>query len=226
MKSFLYLILVFFTFTSCSICPSENEFIGKYYSQKEGIENYIEIKKNGEFNHFYSKGELILKHSGTCKKSENGYCWLEFNEWKNFKEKGEKFEILGNQILFINGKYLDHSPDGETLSSFVKREKKAFIVGNGNDVIVTLKIEENENIEKIEFSSNNNLETINKKQINSNNVFIYKFKNIGEGTFKTCIYKLNDTICSENYVERGYEPKIKFQKDSLIVTDYFGTEYK
>lgn len=226
MKSFLYLILVFLTFTSCSICPSENEFIGKYYSQKEGIENYIEIKKNGEFNHFYSKGELILKHSGTWKKSENGYCWLEFNEWKNFKEKGEKFEILGNQILFINGKYLDHSPDGETLSSFVKREKKAFIVGNGNDVIVTLKIEENENIEKIEFSSNNNLETINKKQINSNNVFIYKFKNIGEGTFKTCIYKLNDTICSENYVERGYEPKIKFQKDSLIVTDYFGTEYK
>ena len=226
MKSFLYLILVFLTFTSCSICPSENEFIGKYYSQKEGIENYIEIKKNGEFNHFYSKGELILKHSGTWKKSENGYCCLEFNEWKNFEEKGGKFEILGNQILFINGKYLDHSPDGETLSSFVKREKKAFIVGNGNDVIVTLKIEENENIEKIEFSSNNNLETINKKQINSNNVFIYKFKNIGEGTFKTCIYKLNDTICSENYVERGYEPKIKFQKDSLIVTDYFGTEYK
>ncbi|WP_298782641.1 hypothetical protein [uncultured Polaribacter sp.] len=222
----LYTILIFLIFASCSICPSENEFIGKYYSQKEGIENYIEIQKNGNFNHFYSKGELTLKHSGTWEKSKNGYCYLEFSEWKNFDEKGEKFEILGNQILYINGKYLDHTPDGETLSSFIKKEKGQLTIGKGNDVIVTLKIEEKNDIEKIEFSSNNSLISISQKELAENNVFIYKFSNKGEGTFKTCIYKLNDTICSEQYVEKGYEPKIKFEKDSLIVADFFGTEYE
>ena len=226
MKNLLYLILVFLTFISCEICPSENEFIGKYYSQKEGIENYIEIKKNGEFTYFYSKGELILKHFGTWEKSKNGYCSLAFNEWKKFDEEGEKFEILGNLILYINGKYLDYSPDGETLSSFVKIENNSLIIGNGNDVIVTLKIEGNEKIKKIEFSSNNNFITINKKELTEKNELIYKFKNEGEGTFKICIYKLNDTICSEQYVEKGYEPKMKFEKDNLIVTDFFGTEYE
>jgi hypothetical protein len=119
MKNLFYIIIFSLTFTGC-YCPSESEFIGKYYSQKEGIENYVEIKKNGNFTHFYSKGQLTLKHSGTWGKSKNGYCFLEFSEWKNFDEKGEKFEIFGNKILFINGKHLDHSPDGETLSSFIK----------------------------------------------------------------------------------------------------------
>jgi hypothetical protein len=121
MKKFYFIILL--SLTSCSSCFSEKEFIGKYYSQKKGIENYVEIKKNGKFTHFYSKGELTLKHSGTWEKNKKGYCYLEFNEWKNFEEKGEKFEILGNQILYLNGKYLDHTPDGGNFSSFLKKEK-------------------------------------------------------------------------------------------------------
>jgi len=121
MKKIVFIILTSLTISSCTSCFSEKEFIGKYYSQEEGIENYVEILKGGKFTHFYSKGKLTLKHSGTWEKNKNGYCGLEFNEWKNFETKGEKFEILGNRILFINGKYLDHSPDGTSLSSFVKR---------------------------------------------------------------------------------------------------------
>lgn len=121
MKKIVLIILISLIISSCSTCLSEKEFNGKYYSQKEGVESYVEIQKDGKFTHFYSKGKLTLKHSGTWKKDKKGYCHLEFNEWKNFEEKGKDFEILGNQILFLNGKYLDHSPDGESLSSFVKR---------------------------------------------------------------------------------------------------------
>ena len=106
-----------------------------------------------------------------------------------------------------------------------EKEKEPLIVGNGNDVVVTLKVDNNKNIEKIEFSSNGNIVTINKTEIIVNNVFIYNFENKGEGTFKTCIYKLNDTICTVSYVERGYTPQMEFVKDSLIFTDFIGLEY-
>jgi|SRR5690606_4233404 len=108
----------------------------------------------------------------------------------------------------------------------INKESKTLTVGNGNDVKVTLKVENNEKVEKIEFSSNGNLISIHKKEINTNNRFIYKFENKGEGTFKTCIYKLNDTICTESYVEQGYEPKLKFENDSLIFTDFIGLKYE
>ena len=107
-----------------------------------------------------------------------------------------------------------------------KKEKEALTVGNGNDVVVTLNVDNNIDIEKIEFSSSGMLVSINKNEIIANNVFIYKFENKGEGTFKTCVYKLNDTICAESYVEQGYAPKIKFVKDSLIFTDFIGLKYE
>ena len=101
-----------------------------------------------------------------------------------------------------------------------KKEKK-LIVGTGNDVVVTLKVADNKNIEEIGFYSNGNSVSIYKKDIISYNIFVYHFDNKGEGTFKTCIYKLNDTICVESYVEQGYSPKMEFVNDSLIITKPF-----
>ena len=102
-----------------------------------------------------------------------------------------------------------------------KTEKLSLCVGDGNDVKVTLNIEENpEDIVKIEFLSNNNIVLVDKKEIEKKDVIIYSFNNKGEGVFKVCVYKLNDTICSENYIEKGYEPKLKLEKDSLIVIDF------
>ena len=119
-----------------------------------------------------------------------------------------KYYILLISIIFIS-------------SCGNKIDKETLTVGSGNDVKVTLKIDNNEDIEKVEFSTNCNLIFINKKEILANKRFIYKFENKGEGTFSTCIYKLGDTICTESYVERGYELKLKFEKDSLIFTDFF-----
>jgi len=105
-------------------------------------------------------------------------------------------------------------------TSKIKKEYKTLTVGDGKDVDVILNVEKNEDIEKIEFSSKGNLIVIKKDRIKTYNQFIYNFENAGEGTFKTCIFKLNDTICTESYVERGYSPKIKFEKDSIVFTDF------
>ncbi len=102
-----------------------------------------------------------------------------------------------------------------------EKENKTLIVGNGDDVAVTLIVDNKENIERIEFSSNENLVSINKKDVVENDIFIYNFENKGEGTFKVCIYKQDDTICTLSYVEQGYAPKIEFVNDSLIFTDFF-----
>jgi hypothetical protein len=99
-------------------------------------------------------------------------------------------------------------------------EKNILTVGNGNDVEVTLKIENKKEIEKIEFYSSGNIESINRKNMESYKKFIYSFENKGEGTFKICIYKANDTICTESYVEKGYSPEIEFVKDSLVFTKF------
>lgn len=122
-----------------------------------------------------------------------------------------KYSLILINILFIT-----------SCGNKIDNKKETLTVGNGDDVKVTLKIDNNENIEKLEFYSNGNLISINKKEIIANKRFVYKFENKGEGTFRTCIYKLNDTICTESYVERGYEAKLKFEKDSLFFTDFIG----
>ncbi|CAL2095122.1 hypothetical protein [Tenacibaculum sp. 190524A02b] len=98
------------------------------------------------------------------------------------------------------------------------RTKGTLVVGSGEDVEVTLRIEDTKNIERIEFSSGKNFVFIGKKDVLTNNIFIYKFKNRGR-TFKTCVYTNIDTICTKSYVEPGYTPEIILIKDSLIITD-------
>ncbi len=107
-----------------------------------------------------------------------------------------------------------------------KEESKILNVGSGNDVTVTLTIKENTNIEKIEFYSGSDSVTIGKKDIELHDEFIYKFENKGEGTFTTCIFKLNDTICAVDYVEEGYRPKMEFVNDSLKMTYFSELNYE
>lgn len=130
------------------------------------------------------------------------------------KEK-MKYHLLLIYTIFIIG-----------CSSKTKKENNILTIGNGDDVEVTLTIKSKKNIKKVEFYSNRNSEFIYKKRIESYSRIIYNFENKGEGTFKICIYKTNDTICTESYVEKGYAPKIEFVKDSLIITDFIGHNYE
>lgn len=111
------------------------------------------------------------------------------------------------------------------ISCATKNEVKSITIGNGNDVVATLNISNKTDISKIEFYSQKDTSIIGKKEILNYDRFIYNFKNPGEGLLKVCIYKLKDTICSENYVEGGYQPEVLFMNDSIIFYSSPSGEY-
>ena len=94
-------------------------------------------------------------------------------------------------------------------------------VGTGNDVTVTLLVSDTKNIQEINFTSDKDSETITITEFETYNSFVYQFENKGEGTFEVCVITEKDTFCSESYVERGYSPELKFEKDSLIYISWF-----
>lgn len=119
-------ILIFFfslTMQSClDLRSCDKELSEKYYCnhEKDSV-NYLELKKNGTYYHYYKKGEVELANEGSWTKSNDGYCKIELKGWKNFNEKGVDYENFMLGLLFVNGDYLDISPDGESSTSFKKK---------------------------------------------------------------------------------------------------------
>lgn len=124
-KKILIVFISILLFQSClNLRTCSQNLSGKYIcNNNPKAINYIEIKDDGTFLHYYKKNNVVLTDEGTWVKSNNGYCEIELSEWKNFNELGEKFETFGNGILWINDKYLDISPDGNSSSSFEKLQK-------------------------------------------------------------------------------------------------------
>lgn len=82
-------------------------------------------------------------------------------------------------------------------------------IGNGKDVIVALEVTDKNDIEKIEFQANGNMEMVTSKDLDQYNIIKYGFNGRGEGTYRVCVYAKSDTICRLDYVEGGYRPKLK-----------------
>ncbi len=102
-----------------SECPEE--VTGKYVCNNDPIAtNYLKLNKDGSFLHYYSKGDKIITDTGKWNKSDNNFCEIEFSNWKSFNELGLDFENYGSGILFVKGKSLDITPDGESNTSFTK----------------------------------------------------------------------------------------------------------
>lgn len=122
-------ILIFFIsillFQSClDLRTCSQNLSGKYIcNNNPNAINYIELKDDGTFFHYYKEDNVVLTDKGNWVKSNDGYCEIELSEWKNFNELGGKFQTYGNGILWINDKYLDISPDGNSSSSFEKLQK-------------------------------------------------------------------------------------------------------
>ena len=124
-KKLLIFFISILLFQSClDLRTCSQDLSGKYICKNNPkAVNYIELKDDGTFLHYYKNGNVVLTDKGTWMKSNDGYCEIELNEWKNFNELGDKFETFGNGILWINDKYLDISPDGNSSSSFEKLQK-------------------------------------------------------------------------------------------------------
>jgi hypothetical protein len=117
----IFLLIIFQSCLDLRTC-SEN-LTGKYICENnQKAENYLLINDDGTFLHYYKENGKTFEDKGTWKKSDNGYCEIEFSNWKNFNELGENYVQFGNGILWISGENLDIGPDGESSTSF-KRDK-------------------------------------------------------------------------------------------------------
>jgi len=126
MKAIKFTICILFTIVLQSCLDLRNcpeNVVGKYIcNNNQNAENYLLLNEDGTFLHFYKENNKTLEDKGTWKKSDNGYCDIEFSNWKNFNEAGANFQEFGNGILCINGNSLDIGPDGESSTSFVKNK--------------------------------------------------------------------------------------------------------
>lgn len=122
-KIFIFFLLLPFIFCSCiNLRSCDSDISGRYICYNdEKATNFLDLNKNGTFFHYYKKDSIESFSKGTWEKSSDGDCRIDFSEWKNFNEDGKQYRVFGNGILFINGNYLDISPDGNSSSSFLKQ---------------------------------------------------------------------------------------------------------
>ena len=123
MKTYKFLIsivVVSIIFNSCSykIC---NISLGRYINKNDqSVINYIDLAKDGTYVHYYRKDTVVLSQDGYWKKSKEDNCIIELENWKSFNEGGEKYEVYGIYLLYLQGDYLNNGPDGNTSTSFKK----------------------------------------------------------------------------------------------------------
>ena len=79
-------------------------------------------------------------------------------------------------------------------------------------LIVTIDIIDDFDIEKITLTSTGGTDEILGNKIENRRKIKLKTTQLGEGTFKICIYTKADTLCSQDsYIEGGYRPKLRLK---------------
>ncbi|MXV38224.1 hypothetical protein GO491_05975 [Flavobacteriaceae bacterium Ap0902] len=89
------------------------------------------------------------------------------------------------------------------------------VIDNGNDVELILDLKDHDGIEKIEFTTRDEITSLNHTQIADYDQIIYNFNILGEDAVSTCIYTDKDTICHAEYVELNYKPHLVFEDNEL-----------
>lgn len=111
-------VLIFFLFLLNSCSPSQ-KYIGKYYCFNiKGAENYLIIKKDNHYIHYFKKDSVVLSQEGRWEFLTDGFERIELIDFNNYNEKGANFIMIKNHILIKQGDYLNNGFDGNTYSSF------------------------------------------------------------------------------------------------------------
>jgi hypothetical protein len=121
---FLALVLLFILQGCLDLrpCPKKKlDIVARYYSYNNARAlNWLDLKKDGTFSHYYKEDTIQLSHHGTWNQSKKNGCLIEFDSWKTFNEDGKNYQKYGNGLLWISYNYLDIGPDGESSTSFEK----------------------------------------------------------------------------------------------------------
>lgn len=122
MKKLIFILFFFLglSVASCQICNEKP--LGRYYcSNFNNAENYIEFKDDGTYYHFFKNDSIELANSGEWHIRKDNNCIIELYDYKNFNDEGSNYEDFGIYLLWINNDYLDNSPDGESSTSFKRK---------------------------------------------------------------------------------------------------------
>jgi len=122
MKKYFLMLLLGCIIQGClDLRNCSSDIKGRYYCyNNEKAINWLDIKKDGTFSHYYKEDTLNFSHHGTWKMREKSNCVIEFDSWKSFNEDGKNYEKYGSNFLYKSSNYLDISSDGSSSTSFEK----------------------------------------------------------------------------------------------------------
>lgn len=95
-KSYLLFLYTLMLFTGC--IPDVKDVLGKYYAKHQrGIE-YIEIKEDYTYTHFFDDGKMRYQGVGKWRfKHKSSLLYIHLTNWQNVVEYGKTINIDKNQ---------------------------------------------------------------------------------------------------------------------------------
>lgn len=114
-KCIVLLLAISVLMISCvDLRSCSGDLLGKYVcTNYYSDENYLELRKDGSYYHYYRFDEEELINEGTWKIDN---CDLILRGWKNFNQKASVFDLFGSVEYSIVGDCILTSPD-ETCTS-------------------------------------------------------------------------------------------------------------
>ena len=92
-------------------------------------------------------------------------------------------------------------------------------LGQGQDVVVTLEGIDSEQVDQIVFQANGTRTVATAADLKGHTAVAFGFNTAGENSFQVCVYAQNDSTCTEQYVEKGYQPTLRYANQRLELVD-------
>ena len=103
-------------------------------------------------------------------------------------------------------------------------EEPVFTLGEGDDVVVELRLEDKDGLMAIAFWGNGEEGFVGREELDTYDTYVFAFDSPGEGEYLIQAMIAEDTISYGGYVESGYTPKIVWTGEEFWV-ESFGFEY-
>ena len=103
-------------------------------------------------------------------------------------------------------------------------EEPVFVLGEGGDVVVELRLEDKDGLITIAFWGNGEEGVVGREELDTYDTYAFVFDCPGEGEYFIHAITVEDTISLGGYVESGYTPKIVWTGEEFWI-ESFGIGY-
>lgn len=116
--SYITFMLLILSLNTCQ----KNNIIGKYINTyDEKAINYLELKKDMTYYHYYEEDSILLSQKGRWMIDEDEKNTIILFDFQNYNDEGKNFKEYGTYLLMKNGNYLNNGYDGNSRGSFFKQ---------------------------------------------------------------------------------------------------------